>query len=273
MPDHDLRDSARVYSDEQFAALIATLHVSDNPSTPSSPSPPGYQTGSTTRPTAHPRTPTTPTTPTTSRAGRGRYFFQSPTKRGYTDSWATAGAATQGVAGAHVHSVQKSKKKKGKSNAYAVFCGRKPGTFDSWAEAEKSTKGASGAIYRGYPNDTDATAAFEYAAARSWTRVCTSRPASPSQAPVASLPLPCEESDYTYNPLHGSETVDDTWYVVYCGITPGVYHSLLEALLNTVGIRNQRYESVIGREEAFKRYRDALEERETESASPPSYEA
>ncbi|KAJ6459357.1 hypothetical protein C8R47DRAFT_1226632 [Mycena vitilis] len=264
MTDRDLQRSARAYSDEEFAALISTLRVSG------SSSPPTYRRTTTPpRPTAPAPTTSTPPPPTPT---RGKYYFESPTKRGYTDSWATAGAATQGVAGAHVQSLQKSKskKRKPKSAAYAVFCGRNPGVFPSWPLAAKSTQGASGSIYRGYPTVPEADAAFEYAKARSWTRVCSSRPSSPSHAPIASVPLPCEESARP-NPLHGSETIDQTWYVVYHGISPGVYHSILEALLNTVGVPNQRYEAVTGKAEAFRKYRAALGQRETTSAAPPSY--
>ncbi|KAJ7673339.1 hypothetical protein DFH06DRAFT_1124059 [Mycena polygramma] len=270
--DPALEASARVYSDEEFAALIATLHVSAPSTLPPPPSYHGVSSPSVMPPHTPPRTPRAPTTSRPRGVNTTLYQFSSPTKSGYTDSWATAGAATQGVAGAHVRSVKKRRKKKHQDFAvYAVFFGRNPGVYYEWAEAHQCNNGALGAIYKGYGTDEGAEGAYEYARARGWTRVCTSRPASPTQPAIAALPLPSIDEAERPNPLHGNDTLDQTWYVVYRGVTPGVYHSILEAQLNTIGVRNQLYEAVTGREEAYKRYRLAQEQRETDSAAPPSY--
>lgn len=76
-----------------------------------------------------------------------------------------------------------------------------------------------GNIFRGYPTVAQARAAFAYAKARSWTRVCDA-----VVTPIPTLPQPLLAGDID-NPLHVSETLDDRWYIVYRGICPGVYHT------------------------------------------------
>jgi hypothetical protein len=96
--------------------------------------------------------------------------------------------------------------------------------------AHASVDGVSNAIHRGYSSVADAHAAYVYASARSWTRVISSRPSLPSQTPLATLASPANKSDesnlrHKSNPLHGSESSDDMWYVIYSGVSPGVYRS------------------------------------------------
>ncbi|KAJ7631459.1 hypothetical protein DFH06DRAFT_1337866 [Mycena polygramma] len=208
-------------------------------------------------------------TPTTSNPSTV-YYYESPTKRGYTTSWATAGSATQGVPNANVYRVVKGpKKRRPKAAAYVVFYGRQPGVYRVWSEANAVVSGCSGAIYRGYPTVEEATAAFQYAQARRWTRRPGSRRVSVSDA--IAVPAPSQAAD-TVNPLHGSESLDDTWYVVYHGIQPGVYHSLLEAQLNTVGVAKSVYEGVEGKDAAFAAYREAEDAAETARAPPPPFQ-
>jgi hypothetical protein len=86
-------------------------------------------------------------------------------------------------------------------------------------------KGVSGNIYQGYPSLAAAQAAFDYASRRSWTRAIPAHPSLPRQA-IPTLPSPTGLLDAP-NPLHGTDTVLGTsWYVVFSGITPGVYDSL-----------------------------------------------
>jgi hypothetical protein len=77
-------------------------------------------------------------------------------------------------------------------------------------------------IHRGYKSVAEANAAFEYARARSWTRVADAAVVGP---PIPALPMPLGINDNHQNPLNGSETLDDFWFVVYKGICPGVYRS------------------------------------------------
>ncbi|KAJ7178676.1 hypothetical protein C8R43DRAFT_942295 [Mycena crocata] len=235
-----LSQTARAYSDDEFTALIARLSVSNREEVPRTPSP--------RRRPAQPSPRESIPPPSSSDA---LYYYHSPTAEGYTRSWATAGAATQGVPGATVYAVQHKSKKRGfKKAAFVIYAGRDTGVVHSWAEAHRLVNRVSCAIYRGYRTVREAEAAYAYAQARCWTRICTSRPSSPSQPSLASLPSPSQPSDMP-NPLHGDEPLDDTWFVVYRGITPGVYHSLLEALLNTLGVRNSLYEAIVGRSKAF----------------------
>ncbi|KAJ7154382.1 hypothetical protein C8R43DRAFT_1126460 [Mycena crocata] len=244
-----LSDTARAYTDEEFATLISTLHLSERTRTPSPP--------------PQPFRPEAPPLPSHSGA---LYYYSSPNGSGYTDSWATAGAETQGVPGAYVYAVKKRSKTRSKKAAYVIFFGRVPCVVLTWREAQPLVTGVSNAIFRGYKTVTQAQAAFAYAQARSWTRTCSSRPSSPSPPPLESLPSPSQPSDLP-NPLHGDEALDDTWYVVYSGVRPGVYHSLLEALLNTVGISNSLYESVVGREQAFAQFSTGP----TTATAPPQH--
>ncbi|KAJ7907847.1 hypothetical protein B0H13DRAFT_2331944 [Mycena leptocephala] len=73
---------------------------------------------------------------------------------------------------------------------------------------------------------------------------------------IPALPQPLPE-DLGANPLHETEALDDRWYMVYCGIRPGVYRSHLECQLNTLGVRGALHESVIGRACAFSKYAKA----------------
>jgi hypothetical protein len=92
------------------------------------------------------------------------------------------------------------------------------------AEAESHVKGVSGCIHQGYPSLAAAQAAFDYASRRSWTRVMPARTSGASPA-IPTLPSPVGLLDGP-NPLHGTYTSTGAWYVVFSGITPGVYASL-----------------------------------------------
>ncbi|KAJ7803062.1 hypothetical protein B0H14DRAFT_2613714 [Mycena olivaceomarginata] len=196
------------------------------------------------------------------------YAYESPTRRGITTSWATAGAATQGVPDAHVHHIQKGPKKKcTKKRAYVVFHGWSPAVYSTWREAERAVSGFSNAIHRGYATLADAQSAFAYAQARGWirsTRAVTAGIAMP-------MPTPNDDDSHKFNPLSGTEEVDNTWFVVYRGIQPGVYHSLLEALLNTTGIPNSLYKTEASEQAAFRSYRRAIRRREVTPAPPPPF--
>jgi hypothetical protein len=99
-------------------------------------------------------------------------------------------------------------------------------TMNSFREDAKATVSrVHGAIYRGYPTLEEAEAAFTYAQACSWTRTSGRPYARLSMDTIATLPSPSQEEDGP-NPLSGSEDLNDIWYVVYQGITPGVCRSM-----------------------------------------------
>ncbi|KAJ7660348.1 hypothetical protein DFH06DRAFT_1326478 [Mycena polygramma] len=188
------------------------------------------------------------------------YLFETPIARGLTPSWAEAADQTQGVAGGSARRLTpKSKKHKPKSGGYAVFFGRVPGAYHLWyEEAEPLINGVSGSLYQGYPNYDLATAAYEYARDQGWTRVMTSSEPvlldSTVLAPIPRLPTPAQPTD-AINPLHAVR--NGRWYVVYCGIVPGVYQSSLECSLNTVGLRCATHDSFATEELAVRAFREA----------------
>ncbi|KAK6992842.1 hypothetical protein R3P38DRAFT_3224664 [Favolaschia claudopus] len=152
------------------------------------------------------------------------YHYSSPTKSGYTTKWAEAGAATQGVADSSVCKVHTGPPKtvRYKKAAYAIFAGKQ----DS---AKALVIGVNNSIFRGYATIAEAQAAFAHAESRGWTRVIptTDTPAPP----IPHLPLPANPAHNSEvpNPLHGSYALDDRRFVVYRGITPGIYRSHLRA--------------------------------------------
>ncbi|KAJ7031436.1 hypothetical protein C8F04DRAFT_1262792 [Mycena alexandri] len=268
------------YSDDEseLVSLLATLDLMNTPSLPPdrAPSPPP----------AAPRTPSpTPFNAAivqrhTFPAVRNRiytsasvasppvYRFQSPQRSGYTTEWSIAGAATQGVPHAHVHTVTSGghrKKPRTRKAAYVVFVGRGTGIFLTWHETERLVKGVSGCIFRGYSSLDQAEAAYAYAVERSWVRTSTTAVA----AAIPTLPQPVQIADGV-NPLNGSEEFDGVWYVVYRGITPGVYRSHLECQLNTVGVRGMLHESVRGISVALSKYECARARGNTVAAPPPA---
>ncbi|KAJ7102962.1 hypothetical protein C8R43DRAFT_1141084 [Mycena crocata] len=225
--------------------------------------------------TSQPITPVTP--PRSSRANDTLYRYESPTQSGYTRAWAKAACATQSVPGGHVKAAVKGKRKHVKRAAFVVFIGTDPGAYEKWSEVQPLVKGISGNLYQGYSSMKAAVAAFDYAQQRSWTRKCPSRHASSSSATltvapaIPTLPQPASLLELeTPNPLHCDDE-DALWYVVYQGITPGVYQSNLECALNTVGLKGAVHDSWVEKEVAIAKYQQALLAGTVEVLLPPYY--
>ncbi|KAJ7325482.1 hypothetical protein DFH08DRAFT_886700 [Mycena albidolilacea] len=250
-------------SDEEFAQLLARLNVqdSDDPLTPPprTPSPRARslarESSSRTFPTIRPRTYRTAlTTPPTI------YSYGNSAQAGYTLDWAVAGVATQGVPHSHVRAVQKSspKKPRSKRHAYVVFAGLQCGVFRTWEQTKPLVDRVPNSIFRGYSTVSEAEAAFAYAQMRQWTRV--------SYAPLASIPALPQPVGSAFadeeNPLHGTEALDNRWFIVYRGIMPGVYRSHLECQLNTLGIPAALHEAVAGKNNALAKYTAAVARRD-----------
>ncbi|KAJ7093761.1 hypothetical protein C8R44DRAFT_890665 [Mycena epipterygia] len=263
-------DSSAEYADASFIALLANLDLADLDSS--------HDVPATTPPrTLSPRLPETPLHchmfPAMHRRTQSTgiptvYQFDSPTKRGYTTEWSTAGAATQGVSHSFVRTVQTGscrKKIRTKKAAYVVFAGRRFGVFFTWAETEPLVKGVPHSIFRGYTRVDEANTAFAYALQRSWVRLCDVR----VEAATFELPLPILVPD-ALNALHTADTLDGTWYIVYRGITPGVYRSHLECQLNTLGVSGALHESVVGKAAAIAKYA-AANHRGHVGSAPPLY--
>ncbi|KAJ7669898.1 hypothetical protein DFH06DRAFT_1125307 [Mycena polygramma] len=265
--------------DADFADLLerfAPPALRGPPHTPSQP--PAYSALPTTpdlpqQRLAHVVSPTTPTsnhtryrTPTTPTLNPTVYHVESPTLRGYTTEWSVAGSATQGVPRSQVHAIRSPKKKinKPRPAAYVVFCGKECGVKYTWEETKPLVHRVSCSIYRGYGTVPDANTAYEYAEARCWTRVSDSS----IVRPIPVLPQPSDLA--VFNPLHGTEVIDDRRYVVYRGVCPGIYRSLLESQLNTLGVPGQLQESVLGEDLANTNFNAALARGDVR-AVPPMY--
>ncbi|KAJ6525810.1 hypothetical protein DFH09DRAFT_1328828 [Mycena vulgaris] len=272
-----LDETSDPYDDPGFLAALANLDLEDSPPTPefllvplpprtpSSQSAPPYSSRHT-FPSNHSRTDTTPHHQPHSDSTV--YFYTTPTRRGYTADWSVAGTATQGIPHANVHAVHRpstSKRKTLKKKAvYIVFCGRHPAVCYTWDETSALVSGVSNSIFHGYATVAEAHAALAYARAKHWTRSSSDSPA-PAAIPHLPLPLPSLDSA---NPLNGSEVWDSRWYVVYRGITPGVYRSHLESQRNTLGIRGSLHESVEGKAAALAKYAAAARRDEVASVAP-----
>ncbi|KAJ7618973.1 hypothetical protein DFH06DRAFT_1342288 [Mycena polygramma] len=180
------------------------------------------------------------------------YHFASPAASGYTPHWSEAAAQSQCVPHGHASRMSpRPKRRRPKPQAYVVFFGLEPGPYNTWDEAWPLVDGVSGNLYQGYPNYPAADAAYEYAKERGWTRKCHPKNSLPttttSTTPaIPSLPQPAGLLDAP-NPLHtgttGTASPGNHWYVVYQGVTPGVYQSSLECGLNTVGLRGATHNS------------------------------
>ncbi|KAJ6567623.1 hypothetical protein DFH09DRAFT_1314140 [Mycena vulgaris] len=231
-----------------FEELLANLSLGED-HTPRAPSP---------------RTPPPCSARLSSSTTSALYYYESPTKRGFTTNWRV-------LITLHLPESNKaSKKKRTKKAVYVVFVGRQPGVHRLWADAEAAVSGVSSAIHRGYVSILEAEAVYAYASTRHWTRSCEPhRPPAFNNA-ISTLPAPSQGMDDP-NPLHGSEVLDNTWFVVYRGIAPGVHHSVLEALLNTVGLSKSLYESVEGQDTALSQFRRAVHRGETAVTPPAAY--
>jgi hypothetical protein len=96
-------------------------------------------------------------------------------------------------------------------------------------QAAPLTQNVRRVLFQGYKTLEDAEAAYNYAAARSWTGVCStmSTPTPSSRLLRHQMPTPIDD-EVTISPLHYG-----TWYTVYKGVEPGVYQSLYVSLCIT----------------------------------------
>ncbi|KAJ6477911.1 hypothetical protein C8R47DRAFT_1219813 [Mycena vitilis] len=186
------------------------------------------------------------------------YHVSSPTHDGYTTSWDVAAQLTQGVSGAVPRRLSPKKKTRSRKGGYVVFFGRVPGPYRTWAEVEPLVTRVSGNLHQAYPTFEEGQAAYEYAVKRGWTRVCPHSGPTPSP-PIGSLPTPTS-LDHT-NPLHvpGDPTASHQglWYIVFSGVTPGVYQSSLECALNTVGMKGAVFHHCDNRDVAEQLFNEA----------------
>ncbi|KAJ7679524.1 hypothetical protein DFH06DRAFT_1316423 [Mycena polygramma] len=185
------------------------------------------------------------------------YAQITPATTVIAESWADAADETQGLPGASPHRLTPKRKPRKKSGAYAVFCGIATGYFPDWSTVHPLVIGVPNSVYQGYRTEDIAQAAYEYAYERGWTRVITkTRVDLPTTLGPYLTHLPTPSAVADVNPLHGDS--DGRWYVVYKGISPGVYGSSLECNLNTRGLRCATYDAWDSVEVAIARFEHAL---------------
>ncbi|KAJ7079327.1 hypothetical protein C8R43DRAFT_951859 [Mycena crocata] len=170
--------------------------------------------------------------PVTPRRQTRLYEIHSPNLCGVTSEWSQAAALTQGIPQAQARSISSPRKPRRKKGAIVVFYGRRPGTYATWngpAGAEMQVRQVSGALFQGYETAAEAEAAYQYAEAHRWTGVRGSGALPPPNSlasAIPALPLPLDPTAPIHNPLHGAVGAPiHTWYIVYAGITPGIYLS------------------------------------------------
>ncbi|KAJ7034640.1 hypothetical protein C8F04DRAFT_1182919 [Mycena alexandri] len=233
-------------------------------------------------PSAPPQTPPRraqplPTPPTPSRPPRPPpsstpltplrlYMYASPSEHGLTNNWSHAAHATVGVRESATRRLTPGPRKTQKSGGYALFFGKVPGWYKTCSrdEVQPLIKDARGALYQGYPTLQGARAAYEFAHTKMWTGVCSgTSPAPSTHLRPSQLPLPITVPS-SQNPLHCGK-----WYIVYKGITPGVYLSMLECGLHTAGISGSTYDSSADYFEASARYLHAEQQGHTHAYPAP----
>ncbi|KAJ7020766.1 hypothetical protein C8F04DRAFT_1274602 [Mycena alexandri] len=143
------------------------------------------------------------------------------------------------------------------AGGYAVFFGRQIGAFPLWDDVQPLVIGVRCSLFQGYPTLAQAQAAFDYAAHRAWVRVISPSLTLTTHSAIPSLPTPLLDSP---SPLHPDNTNSDgRWYVVYSGVTPGVYSSYLECALNTLGLSGAVHDSFGEKSLAVAAFEDARE--------------
>ncbi|KAJ7807048.1 hypothetical protein B0H13DRAFT_2386675 [Mycena leptocephala] len=196
--------------------------------------------------------------------GLARHFTVTKANHERNDRFlvmAEAAAHTQGVAGASPGRLTlKKKRTKTPRGGFAVFCGLETGAFLKWHEVVPLVSNVSGSLYQGYDDLNLARAAYDYAYERGWTRIIS--PSSARVCPTSSTAIPRLPSPVGFvegpNPLHGGLAHKGLWYVVFCGIHPGVYQSSLEGSLNTLCLSSAVHQSFDSKDEAIRRFQEAL---------------
>ncbi|KAJ7718103.1 hypothetical protein B0H14DRAFT_3521806 [Mycena olivaceomarginata] len=213
--------------------IIASL-ILDDPPTSRTP-PPSYRSHlpPSSPASSPPRTPHTPSRNAPSTATI--YTYCSPGKSGVSNAWSEAGHATQGVSHSSVHAVAKSNPRRPKSKAYVVFRGLRVGVFEKWDNVVNATSGVSCALQQGYTSCAAAQAAYALAQANDWT--CVFPTTRSSFAAPTGLTREPRDSE-----LLCPRERNDRWYIVYCGVHPGVFATHVECQLNVLGVQAAVYD-------------------------------
>ncbi|KAJ7032395.1 hypothetical protein C8F04DRAFT_1261936 [Mycena alexandri] len=174
-----------------------------------------------------------PSTPVRRAPIRGPvYLLSSPQGEALSHDWLEAGHFAQSVPGGSATRVVKSPKvRKPAFAAYCVFFGTRVGVFERWNEVQPLV--AAPRTYQcGYASIEAAQRALAYARAHGWT----------ADSAVVNTPSPVPSS-YQANPLNAPPRASRRWYVVTCGVNPGIYSSGLECHINVAGVSGALYQS------------------------------
>ncbi|KAJ7168432.1 hypothetical protein C8R46DRAFT_1217836 [Mycena filopes] len=217
------------------------------------------------QPDLRPVAPPLPRTP--SRPNSRLYAYQTPVDQGVTRSWPEAAARTQAVPSASPLRLMPRGKSSRKNRGYAVFFGLDIGAFKSWHDVQPLVIGVSCSLYQGYSTFAQATAAFDYAARVGWTRIIRPSSVLTINSALLRLPNPVSAHDGA-TPLHPGTEEGGSWYVVYSGMTPGVYGSYLECAINTIGLPSAVHDSFDGKAAALAAFQDATEQGRVKVLTP-----
>ncbi|KAJ7715467.1 hypothetical protein B0H16DRAFT_1477361 [Mycena metata] len=167
------------------------------------------------------------------------YHLSSPQGEALSGNWLEAGHFAQSVPGGSATLVVKSPKaRKPAFGAYCVFFGTRVGVFERWNEVQPLV--AAPRTYQcGYASVEAARRALDYARAHGWT----------AESAVVNTPSPVPSS-YQANPLNAPPRASRRWYVVTCGVNPGIYSSGLECHINVAGVSGALYQSFSEQSEA-----------------------
>ncbi|KAJ7018029.1 hypothetical protein C8F04DRAFT_1199631 [Mycena alexandri] len=190
-------------------------------------------------PNSPPLAPPAPSTPTRAPSHGPVYRLSSPAGDRVAHNWLDAGHFSQSVPGGSATRVVKSpKSRKPAAAAYCVFFGTRVGVFKDWAEV-KLLVAAPRTYQCGYASVEAAQQALDYARAQGWT----------ADSAVLKTPSPLPSS-YRANPLNAPPRTSRQWYVVTCGVNPGIYSSGLECHLNVAGVRGALHQSFSDQDKA-----------------------
>ncbi|KAJ7836215.1 hypothetical protein B0H13DRAFT_1913219 [Mycena leptocephala] len=262
------QDTSDEYADEEFLNLLAALDLAGPDSDLNLPTaslrqtPPQAPPSYTTRPTFRPQ-PVIPESPGTSSI----YYYESPTRHGYTPEWypLSSGRSPPPATRLKESLVDMSmsfsggaKKKQEKEDPLMAF----PLTqlhvdLLLRAETEHLVKNVPNNIFRGYNMHKRAPG--------------RALPMQPLFPPYPRTSRAVGHQRRPPEPLNGSETLDDYWFVVYKGICPGVYRSHLECQLNTLGVSGAVHESVKGKTAALRKYTVAVQQGDVGVVAPTYY--
>ncbi|KAF7318030.1 hypothetical protein HMN09_00310300 [Mycena chlorophos] len=138
-----------------------------------------------------------------------------------------------------------------KTSVFVVFRGYSIGIKENMREVNASIGDFRGEVFQGYPDTQSAERAFKVASAAGLTSTISLR-SGRLPIEVAAAPRPLEPEDLHNNDRLQGRAWNDSWYVCYVGIEPGVYPTWIECAVNAKWAKS-------GEWEVFRSFGDAYE--------------